>query len=122
MATYICSKCKKEKSIVSAGGGTGYGINRQGRKVCYQCCAEVDRAQMDKTGRAVLYLSHSSGNAGEVTNWPGTMRFSVFVKEGRHNIAGKRYDVTFKDHAGRRWHGVTYGNDTQLCHCRRLKV
>lgn len=72
---------------------------------------------MDKHGKTTLYLSN-----GEVTNWPGTLRFPLWSsKRGRHNIAGTRKDVWFKDGSGNMWHGVQYGEFTQICHCKRLK-
>ena len=37
-------------------GGTGYGLDAQGKTRCYACCAEMDRAEMLKTSRAVLYF------------------------------------------------------------------
>jgi hypothetical protein len=30
--------------------------------------------------------------------------------------------VWFTDSDGRRWHGVNYGHNSQLCHCRRLRA
>ena len=98
----------------------GYGISRNGKTACYSCCAEKDRSDMDKTGRAILYLGQPKDAPAYIGNWPGSLRYSAIVHAGRHNIAGVRYDAWFTDHAGRRWHGVTYGDMTQICHCRRL--
>jgi hypothetical protein len=98
---------------------TGYGTTRDGKKRCYACCAAADRAAMEKTGRAVLYLSKGV-DGYTVGNWPGSLKLRASVRTGRHNIAGKRYDAWFS-FGGARWHGVTYGDNTQLCHCRRLK-
>jgi hypothetical protein len=72
---------------------------------------------MKRTGIIVLYLIKNA-----VTNWPGTLSFNVFeIKESRHNIAGVRRDVWFKDNSQLTWHGVQIGNFSQLCHCKRLK-
>lgn len=103
------------------GGGTGYGYDRRTGKVsCYACCALNERARMLKTGRATLYLSRRADGRYEVTDWPGHLRFLVaHSRVGRHNIASKRYDVWFSLE-GRTWHGVTYGDNTQICHCRRM--
>jgi hypothetical protein len=53
--------------------------------------------------------------------WPGTLKIRCGVRTGRHNIAGKRYDVWFVGPDGKNWHGVTYGDNTQICRVRRLK-
>ena len=71
---------------------------------------------MTEHGRIMLYLSN-----GEVMNWPGTLRFPAHVRKGRHNIAGSRYDVWFAGPDGFQWHGVQYGDNTQICHCKRTK-
>ena len=94
----------------------GYGIDKHGHKHCYQCCADNDLAEMIKTGRATLYLTDK-----EITNWPGSLRFAVeYRKTGHHNIARKRYDAWFSVN-GEHWHGVQYGDMTQIIHCRRIK-
>ena len=75
---------------------------------------------MRDTGRAVLYLTDGPEGAA-VTDWPGVLKFRVQHKRvGSHNIAGRRVDVWFTDSDGREWHGVNYGHNSQLCHCRRL--
>ena len=114
----------------------GYGEDRDGKTICYACCADIDRKAMDETGRAAMYFTHDCGgreiqpgcwdchgrNNAEVTNWPGSLRYRVMAyRVGGHNIAGRRYDVWFRDHVGKEWHGVQYGDRTQLCHCRRMK-
>jgi len=99
----------------------GYGIDLQGRKICYGCCAENDRAQMRKTGKACLYLTRNKVGAHELSNWPGSLKIPVlFVRKGRHNIAKVRYDFEFR-FEGLRWIGTVYGDNTQIAHCRRLK-
>lgn len=111
----------------------GYGTDSDGNRHCYKCCAKHDREQMLKDKRATLYLNiHkpakvSCGDFGtrvtvaEISNWPGSLKIPVYrMSTGRHNFAGIRYDVWFK-YAGKQWHGVTYGEDTQLCHCKVVK-
>lgn len=110
--------------------GVGYGTDAEGKTYCYLCCAERDRLDMTMCGRTILYLTatprfggaEQSSNLWTVTNWPGSLSYAVHtVHTGRHNIAGRRYDVWFRDDLGATWHGVTYSGNTQLCHCRRLK-
>lgn len=102
---------------------TGYGTDAEGRTYCYACCADNDRAAMIATGRATLYLSGNwSDRTSVVTNWPGSLSFRAsYQKTGRHNIAGKRYDVWFTGPDGKHWHGYQVGDNTQICHCRRVK-
>lgn len=104
---------------------TGYGVDKDGKKHCYACCAKRDRQDMIATGKACLYLVHTSANQPQarITNWPGSLEFRPYhVKTGRHNMAGKRYDAWFTGPDGKPWHGVTYGDMTQICHCRRVKA
>lgn len=97
---------------------TGYGTDREGKRYCYDCCAEIDRQDMIATGKATLYLS-----GWEVTDWTGHLRFQAgTVRKGRHNMAWVRYDVWFLGPDGHEWHGVQYGDNTQICHCRRTKT
>ena len=110
---------------VQTSGPTGYAVDKEGRKICYQCMGKRDKADMLATGKACLYLTMEREQGGtrnaKVSNWPGTLSFWVGMRIGRHNIAGKRYDVWFMC-GGQNWHGVTYGDHTQICHCKRTKV
>lgn len=110
-----------------------YGKDSEGKTFCYSCCADQDRAWMDEHGKIDLYLTldgnyqnmrpgSESWGGGKVTNWPGSLEFKVgLMKVGKHNLSGRRYDVWFRDHRNNEWHGVTYGDFTQICHCQRLK-
>lgn len=117
---FECSVCR---AILPVGtnGGTGYGVDPEtDLLVCYACCGVQDRARMIETGRATLYLS-SDRLPATVSNWPGTLTFPVTnILYGRHNIAGRRYDVYFRLE-GFWWHGVQYGDNTQIVHCKRTK-
>jgi hypothetical protein len=126
----FCDACGKE--CIPEGMTTGYGQTAEGKIHCFACCAEDDKAQMDRDGKIWLYLKHepffqnvlgrvSSTANGTVSNWPGTLTFSCWVKKGCHNIAGTRYDVWFKDHNGDPWYGVQYGEFTQICRCRKVR-
>ena len=127
---FLCSVCNQTKSRPENSFGTGYGIDKDGNKVCYDCCAVKDWESMREDGRITLYLVNIDltkprlyqNPDAEVVNWPGTLRFKVVgLRRGKHNIARFRYDAWFKDKDGRLWHGVQYGGNTQLIHCKRLK-
>lgn len=138
--SFTCVKCEQTKPIQTE-GGTGYGVDPQGNKICYDCCAILDREQMILQGRATLYLvkrffhdetkqwrSEPSNKDDKnsvfsyfVTNWPGTLSFKChYSKMGKHNIAGERIDVWFGDKSIGMWHGVHYGRSSDLIHCKRL--
>ena len=127
---FHCCECDQDITFHQEGfGGTGFAVKENGGKVCYECCAKIDTASMIEHGRAVLYLTLDNSHVGNwgarnsyVGNWPGTLKFRVRAySTGRHNIAGIRYDVWFRGPDGHVWWGVTYGNFTQLCHCKRTK-
>jgi hypothetical protein len=133
--TFTCADCGQVKPV-QTNGGTGYAIKADDSKVCYDCCAIADKAHMLATGKAMLYLSRDAGGIQHgnfpfnqqpdkpvwtVGNWPGSLKISAFVKVGRHNIAGSRYDAWFTGPDDKQWHGVTYGDDTEICHCKRIK-
>ena len=107
----------------------GYG-HYDGKTFCYECCAKLDKEVMRKHGKISLYLTLPEkmvtytllGDRAYVTNWPSTLKFNVIrAVKGRHNIAGSRYDVWFQ-FDGAIWHGVQYGECTQLVHCKRTKT
>ena len=128
MATFTCDYCGEVKT--HDGVGTGYGLDGEGKKACYSCCASTMQDFMETHDRVTLYLVSEHESTGPrqgyqgpygVTNWPGTLRFPATVTVGRHNMGLPRYDVWFKDHTGAWWWGVSIGDYTQLVHCRRLK-
>jgi len=43
------------------------------------------------------------------------------VTTGRHNFGLTRYDVWFDGKDGHIWHGVQYGDNAQILHCKRTK-
>lgn len=124
-ATFICSQCGKTKAKDATSCGTGYGTNAKGDKICYQCIGENDTRDFEgaQVGQKfTMYLTKNSVTGeNEVTNWPGSFRAQVQrLHTGKHNIAGKRYDAYFKVR-GNQFHGVTYGDNTQICHVKRIK-
>lgn len=119
-ARFYCGVCRRWlPSPPQASGGTGYGYAAENRhkKVCYDCCAKRDRLRMSATGRIALYL-----HDGRVTNWPGTLTFTVvWQRRSRHNTGGKRTDVWFTGPHGYVWHGYKCSDNTELLNCRRVE-
>ena len=141
MTTDTCAHCGetfKPTTYPSGMGIPGYGhvpsdpdpdlywSLPEGSKVCYACCAETDKARMDKDGKATLYLSKAK-ETWEVTNWPGSLRFVPSVSLHKHGhyspISGymERRDAWFCGPSGHLWHGRSIGRWTEIIHCKRLK-
>ena len=140
--TLACSRC--DKAIASTSRSLGYGLDNDDNVVCYRCCAVDDLNHMRNNGRHVLYLSlitpeahhtrqytdrKGQTHAAKLTNWPGSLTFDnvciSYNSTGHYTPnAGymSRYDVWFTlDGDGYWWHGVQYGDYTQLCHVKRTK-
>lgn len=113
MNVFKCDVCGQNKTNEDK-FTTGYGLTHDNRIICYTCCGEVDAQEMQKTGKATLYFTGT-----EVTNWPGSLRFSVEgVVKSRHNMAQFRYDFWFNAF-GMEWHGYKIGDNTQIAHCKQ---
>jgi len=118
--TFVCSQCETEKEA-KQDGGTGYAL-LYGKKVCYECCGKNDLNELNNATIGAKFTHYLVVRDGKyfVTNWPGTFSHPVTVSIGRHNIAGKRYDSWFK--VGKnRFHGVTFGDWTQIHHIKCIK-
>jgi hypothetical protein len=138
-----CDCCKQDIKREEKSCGTGYGVYEapeKKKKLCYECCAAIDIGRLLKTGKGIMYLCISdedekiirgmrrifgaiqlTPSSTFITNWPGSLKCKAhYLKKGRHNIAGNRYDVWFV-YAGQNFHGVTYGDMTQICHVKRIK-
>lgn len=114
-AGFVCSDCKQTVPF-KLDGGTGYGTDKQDNMFCYPCGAIRSANDLEREGKGVLYLS-----GRKVGDWTGELSIPVHrVAKGSHNLAGTRYDVWFR-FRGTEWHGVQYGDNTQICHVRRVK-
>lgn len=129
---FTCGVCHKEITQEHEDFTTGYGIDSKHEKICYNCCAEEDKQFMRDNGKITLYLVKRYDNQEPdrfgfhpynyfVINWPSSLEIKCYYhNKGKHNMAGTRYDVWFK-FEGYVWHGVQYGENTQLCHCKKTK-
>lgn len=136
VAIYVCDRCKEEIPARDPNALIGnYGTMPNGDKHCYPCCGAMDREHMIANGKIALYLSsrpvkpHNSSMVNWrnevwfVANWPNSLRFRTLgqPRKGYHNIARVRYDVWFIGPDRHIWHGVQYGDNTQIVHCKRTK-
>ena len=102
---------------------TGYGYDAQGKTYCYACIAKNERAEMDASGKNVMYLV-SRDDGWHVTNWPASLDYKAYgIRKSWHNFAGSngRTDFWFRDHQGKEWHGYQIGQWNQIAHVKRLK-
>lgn len=99
----------------------GCGIDKEDKTHCYDCCAANERQSMIESGRATLFLTKDDGK-WFASDWPGHLKFKVaYRKSSRHNWARTRMDVWFMGPDSHWWWGVSYGEYTQLLHCKRTK-
>jgi len=114
---FECTDCKRIKLVPISSIGTGYGVTKEGNKVCYTCCAKQELASMLETGKATLYFCKD-----KVTDWAGQLTFKVLKQRtSRHNFARVRYDYWFRTPDNKLWHGYTIGDFTQIAHCKQVK-
>lgn len=116
---FTCTQCNEHK-IHEDSLTTGYGTDKDGNKVCFACCGLNDAKELANLQPKEKYILYLDTTEKTLSNWPGTFKISLhYIREGRHNIAGKRYDTwfTFK---GSNYHAVQYGNNTQIAHIKKV--
>lgn len=105
----------------ASGLGTGYGIRKDGARVCYSCCADDDKRSMLETGRATLYLVKRNGR-WRITNWPGSYDVRAdYVRRFNHPFAREAWIARFVGPDGTTWSAKNIG-DSQIAHCRRVRA
>lgn len=121
MEKLVCSWCGDIITEPDGGIGSGYALDDDGDIACYACCAKGEEKSMQENGLIDLFLLSNDDDKREVINWPETLRLPVLrYKEGWHITAGIRRDVWFHFN-GYVWHGVQYGDEVEICHCRKTK-
>lgn len=101
---------------VSDGISTGYGIDKDGKKMCYACCAEYDKETLRETGKLTGYYS-----GGVFSNWPGSLKITPYYsRTSKHNWGGIRTDYWLK-FEGYNYHGVQIGKNSEVSTIRRIK-
>lgn len=105
-----------------AGCGTGYGVDDNGRRFCYACCADRDRTAMLEGRDPGLYLTGGTdGKPVEVTNWPGSLRFPVqSIRPTRIGFCHDGRIAYFRGPDGARWSARGPGMG-MYARARRLK-
>ena len=92
--------------IAKANGvGTGYGKDRQGRVLCYACCAKQTADSMKDGKPVTLYWDP---NKDQVTDWSGHLRLNpARIRTQRTYVFGRKQTRTdvWLTYAGHTWHG-----------------
>lgn len=113
--------------FTAAGVGTGYGTMRTGERVCYHCCGERDKLEMQQTGRLTAYLTKDS-TTGKwcISNWPGSLKFPLLtgsspkISKRGGGFGSQRQDAWFVGPDSHIWHAINRG-DNEIARCRRTK-
>jgi len=118
--TFICHVCKQEKTNISE-FTTGYGIDKDNNKVCFECCGKQDEAElraMKPGDKTILYWNESDS---ELTNWPGTLRIKAYhFTNSLHNFGGWKTHIWFR-YEGNDFYAYSIGNRTTIAHVLRIK-
>lgn len=118
-----CSVCHT-RVVQAPDGLPGYGVMDH-EPVCYACCADIDRRFMTTHGiHTGLYVHGDVSRGYEVTNWPGTLRFSaISYRSSPHGggFGSPRLDLWFPGPDGFLWHAVRRGH-MDLARARRTKT
>ncbi len=90
-----------------------------GNKICYDCCAKMDREMLHEEDTALLFFDKERH---EVTNEPRTLRIPVDnYKEGKHRSAKTIITIWFSvDNTN--WWGKVYGDKSNLAYCHKLQT
>lgn len=122
-STFHCDYCQQDVTVDHYEFTTGYGRDRDDKKICYECCAKQDAAYMLEKGEITLYLSKDDRSNWMITNWPASLKFPVITLwHGRHNLAHRITFVRFFGPDGKVWSGKQVGEFTELCHCKATKI
>lgn len=86
--------------------------------LCDNCSSLFQKAEMVVTGKTKLY---DTGGM-HLSNYSNTLHFDIIGSQrGNHNIAPCRIDFWFNGPDNHTWHGILYGNNTCVVHCKRNK-
>lgn len=116
---FICYQCGLNK-IHESDFTTGYATDKEGNKVCFDCCGLNDAKELTELKPKEKFWLYLDTKKKQITNWPGTLVIPInYIREGNHNMAGKRYDTWFKFN-GNSYHATQYGDNTQVAHIRKI--
>ena len=108
---------------------TGYGIDQNGKKSCYDCCLESEKESMRKNGTVFAYhgkpktkppIKHFE--TGTITNWPGGIISDrvLILSHCVDNFGGERTYLRF-EFENEIWSGFSMGEGMYL-RAKRTKL
>lgn len=122
MSRNRCNVCGQE--FVATAFSSGYGLDRKGHKVCYDCCGKQDAAELEQLPegeKMALYIVEMPDGVRQVTNWPSTLKVPISII--RRGYTGrswmKRRDVWFAYKGG--WYYGRNQGDSDILIVKRLK-
>lgn len=141
--TFQCFMCggtfpaySKPSAVPKAGGGhvdlvfanyQVWVVDDNNEKHCKKCSGELWTKWLGSQplgARISLYLTSKKVDDKRVmwyvTTWDESFKQNVFVRHGRHNMAGNRHDCWFRV-GDTFWHGVNMG-DNEILHCKAVKL
>ena len=102
----------------------GYGKDRDGNIVCYDCAGKMDADTLEslKPGEWMdLYLVNDVDGNYWVQNWPGSLKFNIYPPPHWQAQSFRNwYDIWFF-FRNNRYHGVKYGNNTEIVHIQKVR-
>ena len=80
---------------------TSYGINNNGKKLCYECCTKADKNRLLTDDHFIGYI-----DGQKLTNWPGHILGRVLYWGKNHNWSRERRYIRIIDCHGQEWYGT----------------
>jgi hypothetical protein len=84
----------------------GYGLDKEGKRLCYDCCTANDTKQIRESSYGDKVTHYISMNGNSVTNWPGRGLGRVIYWGKQHNFSSERHYVQVKMLDGSLWSGT----------------
>jgi hypothetical protein len=123
MYNIICFQCNQVTKNNPDSCGTGYAIDREGNRICYECCGKNDLDHLIKMApkeKFTLYFSK-----GQIINWPSSLRITPTHTRERghnwHNVKGTTFWFNLKSMGMiHKFYGFQIG-DNEIAHITKLK-
>lgn len=113
---FTCSVCHKH-IIHESDFSTGYGADKDGNKVCFECCGKQDAERLTNLEIGQKMLLYWNGKA--ITNWPGTLNIKpTYVWVNTKTRPVTQIEFSFSGH---KYKALQYGDNTQIAHVRKLQ-
>ncbi len=123
--TFTCADCAQTMPVQRE-GGTGYATTRDGAKVCYACCGEMDRKAVRdaKPGAFGAVAFYATDDGRKVSNWPGSLATRADATNWQRGGAfyGVKERRVYWRAEGRRMSGTEYAGPCSGNLLRRVRI